>query len=54
MRFDGRSFKFSKVDKELTLYWLHLSLSGSGGRTAFPIVFGERSELIEQSLMGNM
>jgi IS605 OrfB family transposase len=53
MRFDGRSFKFAKVEKELTPYWLHLSLSGTYGRTPFPIVFGKRKELIEEALEGD-
>ncbi|MBD3194900.1 MAG: transposase, partial [Candidatus Lokiarchaeota archaeon] len=52
IRFDARSFSFMKTDKEITSYWLHLSLSGSYGRTAFPIIFGERKELIEEALHG--
>ncbi len=52
MRFDDRSFKFGRVDKELTPYWLHLSLSGTLGRTTFPIVFGNRRNLIERALNG--
>ena len=52
IRFDERSFKFGKIDKELTPYWLHLSLSGTWGRTAFPIVFGNRRNLIERALNG--
>ncbi|MBD3194928.1 MAG: transposase [Candidatus Lokiarchaeota archaeon] len=47
IRFDARAFKLVKADKEITSYWLHLSLSGSYGRTAFPIIFGKRTELIE-------
>ncbi|MBD3194678.1 MAG: IS200/IS605 family element transposase accessory protein TnpB [Candidatus Lokiarchaeota archaeon] len=41
-----------KADKEITSYWLHLSLSGSYGRTAFPIIFGKRTELIEEAFYG--
>ncbi|MBD3194470.1 MAG: hypothetical protein GF317_05395 [Candidatus Lokiarchaeota archaeon] len=50
IRFDARVFKLVKAHKELTSYWLHLSLSGSYGRTAFPIIFGNRKELIEEAL----
>jgi hypothetical protein len=48
MRFDERSFRFAKVNKELIPYWLQLSLSGNRGRTPFSIVFGERRELIKR------
>ncbi|MBD3213172.1 MAG: IS200/IS605 family element transposase accessory protein TnpB [Candidatus Lokiarchaeota archaeon] len=52
MRFDERSFRFAKENKELTPYWLQLSLSGNRGRTPSPIVFGERRELIKRALDG--
>jgi len=53
MRFDERSFKFTRSERELTPYWLHLSLSGGRGRTSFPIIFGTRGALIEHALNGN-
>ncbi|MBD3198221.1 MAG: hypothetical protein GF317_24440 [Candidatus Lokiarchaeota archaeon] len=52
IRFDAWSFTFVKADKEITSYCFHLSLSGSYGRTAFPIIFGKRKELIEEALLG--
>jgi IS605 OrfB family transposase len=52
IRFDARGFKLVKVNKEIASYWLHLSLSGTHGRTAFPIIFGNRRELIEEALYG--
>jgi putative transposase len=52
IRFDARAFKLVKVNKEIASYWLHLSLSGSYGRTAFPIIFGNRKELIEEAFHG--
>ncbi|MBD3196230.1 MAG: hypothetical protein GF317_14325 [Candidatus Lokiarchaeota archaeon] len=52
IRFDARAFKLVKATKEITSYWLNLSLSGSYGRTAFPIIFGKRKEFIEEALHG--
>ncbi|MBD3200300.1 MAG: hypothetical protein GF316_09800 [Candidatus Lokiarchaeota archaeon] len=52
IRFDARAFKLVKADKEIASYWFHLSLSGTYGRTAFPIIFGNRTELIEEALGG--
>ncbi|MBD3200943.1 MAG: hypothetical protein GF316_13065 [Candidatus Lokiarchaeota archaeon] len=52
IRFDARSFSFVKADIKISSYWLHLSLSWKWGRTAFPIVFGKRKELIEEALHG--
>ncbi|MBD3194778.1 MAG: hypothetical protein GF317_06975 [Candidatus Lokiarchaeota archaeon] len=54
IRFDARSFTFVKTDKEITSYWLHLSLSGKWGRTAFLIILKKRKELIEEALGGGI
>ena len=52
MRFDKRSYKFSKTTNVLTPYWLTLSLT-KGERVSLPIVFGERQkQRIEEMLRG--
>ncbi|MBD3254083.1 MAG: IS200/IS605 family element transposase accessory protein TnpB [Candidatus Lokiarchaeota archaeon] len=51
IRFDSRSYSFAKTDNELTAYWLSLSLEGRG-RTSFPIVFGERENIVEKVFDG--
>ncbi|MBD3193548.1 MAG: IS200/IS605 family element transposase accessory protein TnpB [Candidatus Lokiarchaeota archaeon] len=53
IRFDERSYTFSKTTNQLTPFWLSLSLNGRG-RTSFPIIFGKRQEdYINRAIVGD-
>jgi len=53
IRFDSRTYSFSKTINVLTPYWLSLSLNGKS-RTSLPIMFGEKQKLkIDKAFNGD-